>query len=433
MYYRDERTMSSHYNQREDSPVADDIPMSPKSLRRAEFTIKQIQNGVMGRARSTLHSLGDVWKPKISAGHSDSNRRPTSLPLNQRTLDFFMAWSRHKKTSDGNRTKAENNATEPLDPTTKHSTNDKNYRYFGYANLFNNNTSAKQVVGDGTKHPTPISPIAIKKASGKNKASMENHTSHHMNMLDKNHNIKTNKSSALSKMHGKNISRTTQHKSLEFDDLLARDDETYENWGRSLTMNNAMRRSYDDNINNLNCDGHTDDIFKEKRRRNISLNENLLDGKGFTDRPTDRPIDAEKGVGKRKESVVKARLRLKKITANDDILLNQTVTKRPGILFRHYSVEPNSNSMRNGNERCTSPIIFTNNDRTPNFNVRQKELARKRISFREPIISDKNTGIRSNALDRAQRFLDMYERREPKHILADMKARAEEEDKVLLQ
>lgn len=71
---------------REDSPMAKDVPMmSPTTKRRSEF--------IFSRARSTLSSLGDVWRPK-------TNTTPPRSPKsnNKSTLDFFL-WPRHKKTN----------------------------------------------------------------------------------------------------------------------------------------------------------------------------------------------------------------------------------------------------------------------------------------------------------------------------------------------
>ncbi|XP_059613531.1 uncharacterized protein LOC132259785 isoform X3 [Phlebotomus argentipes] len=79
------------HQRREDSPVARDISMSPSSRRRADFTLRQLQNDVMFRARSTLSSLGDVMKrPSSSKNHAKPPHKHRS------TLDFFMC-TRHKK------------------------------------------------------------------------------------------------------------------------------------------------------------------------------------------------------------------------------------------------------------------------------------------------------------------------------------------------
>lgn len=75
------------------------LPMSPKSRRRAEFTLRQLQSDVMGRARSTL-SVIDVWKSKIIPSSASSNaavlapgkvQQPTKS-----ALELFSSWSKNR-------------------------------------------------------------------------------------------------------------------------------------------------------------------------------------------------------------------------------------------------------------------------------------------------------------------------------------------------
>ncbi|GAB0099672.1 hypothetical protein DMENIID0001_155590 [Sergentomyia squamirostris] len=85
------------HQRREDSPVAGDIPMSPTSRRRAEFTLRQLQNDVMFRARSTLSTLGDVtrWRHHRTTNQPPASPKPPT-PKHRGTFDFFMC-ARHKK------------------------------------------------------------------------------------------------------------------------------------------------------------------------------------------------------------------------------------------------------------------------------------------------------------------------------------------------
>lgn len=434
----DKKMGSSQQNQREDSPVVDDIPMSPNTRRRSEFTMKQLQNGVLGRARSTLNSLGDVWKPKTnnSKNSSDINQRSSSSPSNQRALDFFMAWSRQKK-SRNSTDKCAIDALNLMHSDSEHSlsSNDKNHRCLSYANFFSA-ASGKQVFGSNRNKPKlPISPASRANANAKHRTMtiMEN-ISCNEESDERNRNTRTNKlpsSAKHSSGKNKSMAAMTQHKSLDIDDLLARDndDEMYANHGHSMTMNNAIRRSFDDNINYLNCDVHDADDddgvdenciheYEEKPRRrrtwNISLNESILDGDGFYGSPRKNGSAIAKSSALTKdndaveqhackESVIKARLKLKKISVNDDILLNQTPTKTRGILFRHYSLEPNS-----AKERCNSPGINSSHDSDSSEN--RRETTRKKITFREPIVLGKHDGIHSDALERAKRFLEQYDR-----------------------
>lgn len=422
----EKRMNSMHHAQREDSPVVDDIPMSPNTRRRTEFTLKQLQNGVLGRARSTLSSWGDVLKPKSNNNNNNKNTgdpspRPNSSPLNQRTLEFFMTWSRHKKPTDA-AAKGRIDALNLMPSDAKHG--DKSHRHLNYANFFNGNQSDN----NRFKPKLPLSPPSRAKANGKIKSSaiMELSPERMDASTDKNPNVQTNKWQS-SVVHGKNKRLTTiaQHKSLDIDDLLEEDDNnndtntTHVNHGHAMTMNNAIRRSFDDNINYLGCDGHDDAVdendYEEKPRRrrtwNISLNESLLDGDGFYGSTRRCTSVAAEPAGRAtvddggeehsyKESVIRARLKLKKISVNDDLMLNQTALKTRGILFRHNSVEPNA-----AKERCQSPSMNSNHDSDSSEN-----RARKKITFREPIVLGKYDGIRSDALERAERFLAQYDR-----------------------
>lgn len=420
--------------QREDSPIIDDIPMSPNTRRRTEFTMKQIQNGVITRARSTLHSLGDVWKPKTNGKTSEpSSPKPNSSPLNQRTLDFFMTWSRQKKSPDN--AKSDFDALDLMQSNSnnrKQTANDKNNnRFVNYSNFFNG-VSAKQMFGNRTKPNLPVSPGSRAKINNsKNKLLssatdggaivMENSNNRQHTAYDNSQNKKMRIGSGGGSVRGEKarLAMMAKNKSFEINDLLARDDDMCVKRRNSLTLNNAIRRSFDD----LDCDGHDgdndddgdddEDVYdggkcigtgkygREKQRRrtwNISLNESLLEGDDYYGTQT-RNAEAELSKDVPKESVIKARLRLQKISVNDDIVLNQTGVKRPGILFRHNSVDPKLA------ERCSSPSICSNND-SDSSEIKKE---RKKITFREPIISEK-CEIRSDALERAKRFLDQYEK-----------------------
>ncbi|XP_055689542.1 capon-like protein isoform X2 [Lutzomyia longipalpis] len=108
--------MSEMVNQhrREDSPVARDISMSPSSRRRADFTLRQLQNDVMFRARSTLSTLGDaMWRPSAS-------KSPTKAPHKHRgTFDFFLCaakpGSKHKKIDPKDSKKDQVDAKKPTE------------------------------------------------------------------------------------------------------------------------------------------------------------------------------------------------------------------------------------------------------------------------------------------------------------------------------
>ncbi|XP_055703264.1 capon-like protein isoform X2 [Phlebotomus papatasi] len=96
------------HQRREDSPVARDISMSPSSRRRADFTLRQLQNDVMFRARSTLSSLGDVMK------RPSASKTTVKPPHKHRsTFDFFLC-AKHKKIDSKKEILGENATTEAV-------------------------------------------------------------------------------------------------------------------------------------------------------------------------------------------------------------------------------------------------------------------------------------------------------------------------------
>lgn len=96
--------------QRENSPIAPDIPfaddasdddgpLSPRSRRRAEYTIARLQQGMLGRARSMFggRDQSPVGAIDVSKNGITDKRPPIKSP--HRTLEFFTLWAagRHKR------------------------------------------------------------------------------------------------------------------------------------------------------------------------------------------------------------------------------------------------------------------------------------------------------------------------------------------------
>lgn len=98
--------------QRENSPIAPDIPfaderdandddgpLSPRSRRRAEYTIARLQQGMLGRARSMFGGRDEspVSTIDVSKNGITDKRPPIKSP--HRTLEFFTLWAagRHKR------------------------------------------------------------------------------------------------------------------------------------------------------------------------------------------------------------------------------------------------------------------------------------------------------------------------------------------------
>lgn len=360
MFDNPDRGIGSQSIHRKGAQISNAIPMSPNSKNRV---------GVLGRARSTLNSLGDVvWKPKTNSRNCEPISKQNSPPLNQRTLDFFTTWSLKKKPFESK------SDSEILGSSNEQLADDAHYRYLGYSNRFN--VFSKHNSG----RPKPNVPVSPNGRSKKDKSpgEVENRSTPNRK-LDRH----------LSQDEAnKNMKPAAQYRSKKIDDLLEEDDEMY--------ANRAIRRSYDDNMNYI----HNDDdmLLKEKRRvlGKMSLKESKYSG------PQKENVETKKDDQIYKKSVIKARLKLQKISVNDDIVLNKSPWKRPSILFRHHSMDPNVSEGHA--ERLNLPVSNIDSDK----NSIKKELARKRISFREPIILD-NREIRSEAMERAKRFLDRYE------------------------
>lgn len=99
------------------------LAMSPKSRRRAEYAVKQLQTGMMGRARSTITSLADIWKSKSDVGNK--------VNPNRRTLDVLNVWSRQRRSASATRSPddVENNKI------LMENNNQRNYRGTSFTNL----------------------------------------------------------------------------------------------------------------------------------------------------------------------------------------------------------------------------------------------------------------------------------------------------------
>lgn len=98
------------------------LSMSPKSRRRAEYTVKQLQTGMIGRARSTITSLADIWKSK-----TDVNAK---VSTNRRTLDVLNVWSRERRSASATRSPVDIENNKVLMEN-----NHRNYRGTSYTNL----------------------------------------------------------------------------------------------------------------------------------------------------------------------------------------------------------------------------------------------------------------------------------------------------------
>lgn len=406
--------------QRESSPIAQDLPMSPTSRRRAEFTIKNLQNGVMGRARSTLNSLGDVWKPKVGASSpppqqnvtssgSASQSLPTTAPVTgtNRTLDFLTAyWSRQKKMGNLNKAQliaavSDENFTEQLQ---KSSSVKKDLKMTSLPKKIFSRSKDRHIILD-TGNSTPI--LNNSKTVERNIAARS-----------------SKKNSSQTKYVPRRLSRNL---SLE---LEPEDDQpqtkSHEN---SPVLNNIfVRRNSCINDYVLNEDIENLDITLN--RKYLTPTDLIISNK--TVPKSTKNTENDTGG----ENVIKARLKLKKFMAHDDLVLNkkssnhtETVVKRhnssdPKISKTSLSLEKLLSKERGEFEQQLNELIKNKNDSkclkeskkssescTMTRTIPSTNSQKKKLSFRDPIIAPKELNLKSNSIPKANHFLDEYERR----------------------
>lgn len=341
-----------HHSKREGSPIAQDVPMcpmSPNSRRRAEFTIKQLQAGMMGRARSTLSTLGDVWRPKSIATSKPSESTANNGKVSSnKTLEFLTLWAtRHKKAASD-----ENAATTPVSPRDK--------------SLTRSPTSRKPVLVDSSnkKYTTILTNTPM--SNGKSHHHHQQTNGEHLRSRRRRHNtITTNETTMMTKSLSSMASpgkRYSRHNSLDMDDYLvdrSRIDD--------LVFSNGRRPE------------------KGSRGRRNSCVEQVLDEFFSGDELDSR--------------IIKARLKLRKVSSFDESCTEPATvtTAKPGILHRPNTVDPDTP----GSDETIGPDGYS----------LQIQKPRKKLSFREPVENDsKPLAIQSDTLPRARRFLERYER-----------------------
>lgn len=448
--------MPSHNQLENSASISADMPMSPKSRRLAEFTLKQFQNGVLERARSTLSSLGDVWKTKHENNHQNHHHTngDKSSSINRATaLDFLSIWSRHKKSTfndklnrssksfdnehfdkcinftdrnskiDVNNDCNSDDADDVVNGITYsnskcfHGTSAVKYlngvnKEKSTLNKTNGNRNGKSHFNDsfnGDRHKNKIS-------STKKHMNEYRNLGQHMDLLfDKNHNIKQNSKST--KLKNKFISRFSRIKSFEIDDVRHDDDEIYE-WNlKSSAKLNTYGRSFDETVDYLDHSEYATDRNDPyyHKASNVSTDD---DDSWSSDRKSNKSESKIQNDNENIQSIVKAKLKFKKVTSTDDININKsTKFLKPAKLFRHSSVEPQYTYLSDEQDQNIIPIIvkkpkisLEDTDTTVKSDLPKKP--RKKLSFREPIVCGRNyVNFRSDTLPRAKRFLEEYERR----------------------
>lgn len=360
---------------REGSPMAQDVPMcpmSPNTRRRAEFTIKQLQSGMMGRARSTLSTLGDVWRPR-SAALASRKPSPTDVSLppkgpSNRTLEFLTLWARHKKsTSD------ENTASPQF------SSRDKSQ-------------SRKSVLVDTSnkKSSTVLSNAPRLQAKSTNICQAPEQD-HQLRSRRRRHNTITNSDTARMTTSLSLVSsgrRYSRNNSLDMSELLLDrakiDDLVFAN-GRPGSSPLKMRRnSYAEQIASI-----------DPEQLRIPSN----------------PCRASADLDQR---IIKARLKLQKVASCDAGTERHHSTAvavpKAGILHRHTGATVSPEATRSEVPAPGSDETISGPDGNCLLPVTQSQRPRKKLSFRIPVEHDGHSlAIKSDTLPRARRFLERYE------------------------
>lgn len=330
------------------------LEKSPKIQRKFDVSERECQRSVIDRARLTLLNLTDVWKSKIDT-HKVHKSFDSPATANRKALDVLTVWAKHRRSPSA-------------DPT--HSA-----------------------------------------VSHKRNPSIENHVNEHWRSDGKTYikivNAKGNKPKCSSLATNKPKQKCKSSNSINNEiENLSKESHVY--W---------RQRSYDDGLNHLNKNGmHHDDndavgchfAWPKQRQRRRScgtlIPSEMHPDNGFFANKTycdnEKPDEKSKLNSNNNASVVKARLKFKKIKTCDDLYANENVKKKSiKLLKRQTSVLPiitiddcdtqvpadivdvakksNANEQQsNGRTPLPSP--------SPSPNDCTKR--RKKLSFREPVI-----------------------------------------------
>lgn len=348
---------------------------SPKIRRKIDFSDREYQPSVIDRARLTLFNLTDIWKSKLDA-HKVQKSYDSPVTANRRALDVLTVWAKHSRSP----------SAEPA-----HSTK-----------------------------------------SSKRNAFIENHVNERWRSDGKTYikivNAKGNKSRFSSSIPDKSKHKYKSSNNINKNGV---DDVPME------TSVYLRQRSYDGGINYLNNNGiHDDDgggednrhsnndtmsynstLPKQRQRRRswgtIMPPEMLVKNRFYANKTycDDRKRGDKIQTVDNQASVVKARLKFKKIKTCDDMYANEMATKKPiKLLRRQTSVvpiitindcdsKPSSSSSStvvdvtvakksNTNEqRMDGPPLSTTPSPSPTPSPSNDAVKpRKKLSFREPVI-----------------------------------------------
>lgn len=334
--------------------------LSPNSKRRAEFTIKHLQSGVIGRARSTLNTLGDVWRPKVNAGASKTSLTKMSTTPSTTGKKWAAVWaSRSKKpaTTPIVSTIVDENST--LTATTSKTSipetiSDRN-------NVLVDNTNRKKNFTKltDTKAVQPVTEVAAESAPQRQRRRTNTIAINHPKQYSRNSSLDL----AL---------LLASHQMICDSDLI--DDELRISEVSDTQLSRSSYENYD--------------YLQHRNRRNSCVN--VLE-------PVTQIVDHSPPVN----------------AADDNsMIVRRMHSSKPGILFRHSSVEPIGSGRFLSTSRQSGSEEHSASDEQEDENsliVRQRP--RKKLSFREPPVvgGAKFVNLKSDTLPRAKKFLEEYE------------------------
>lgn len=316
-----------------------DVPAfgkSPKVRHKIDYMEREYQPSVIDRARLTLFNLTDIWKSKIDA-NKVNNKSCDSMSANRKALDVLTVWARHRRSP----------SADPTPSTKSHHSNRNLFIENGTNEYWRNSNDGKSYV---------------KTFNGKIKS-------------------KCNDVSDRGKYRYKQRTAKTN-------DILSNELTAY-----------TRRRSFDTGLNELNI-GDTNYIsempkLRHRRRSWGSLTPELFHEQCYANRTYSDDRKHEKAM-ENQTSIVKARLKFKKIKTCDDLYANEMAKKKPiKVLKRQTSVVPiitindcdyEQSAIVNAKKKSTT----RHDEKSMPESMRTNETTkpRKKLSFREPVIFD---------------------------------------------
>lgn len=330
------------------------LEKSPKIRRKFDVPERECQPSVIDRARLTLFNLTDIWKSKIDT-HKVHKSCGSPVTANRKALDVLAVWSKHRRSP----------SAEP--------------------------------------------------ASHKRSASIENHTNEHWRSDGKTYikilNGKSIKSKCNSLAADKSkptfLSNSNVNK-YQIDDL-SKESSVY--WrqrsydaGLNYVNRNDKQHDYDDGTSSNSA------LPKQRPRRRswgALIPSEMLENRFYANKTycENRKRGEKPKSNDNHASVVKARLKFKKIKTCDDLYANANASKKPiKLLKRQTSVlpiitvddcdsQPSANAVGvakkpNANEQQSDgrPPLPSPSPQPSPVSTNDTIKPRKKLSFREPVI-----------------------------------------------